>query len=220
MEAAFWHERWQRQETAFHLDRVNPMLERHVDALGLMAGDSVFVPLCGASLDLPWLVEKGFNVIGVELSELAVAQLFNEHGLKPSLETLGDIKRWQAGALTIFQGDLFSLTSDMTGPVTAVYDRAALIALPPDMRHRYVQHTNSITPMTRRTLLITLEYDPTVMNGPPFSVVEEDVHSYFAEDFSVTRLSNDDIVDRVPRFREKGHQWLREPVYLIQSEQT
>jgi len=215
MEASFWHERWRNSETAFHLNRVNPVLKKHFDKLALNTSDRIFVPLCGASNDLPWLVEQGLEVVGVELSELAVEQLFNENSMSPTKTEHGGMTLWQADRLSVYQGDIFALTTEMIGPISGVYDRAALIALPEPMRLQYIAHLNAITPMSRRTLLITIEYDATVMSGPPFSVNESAVSDYFVADFNVEQLSSRDILDESPRFREKGHKWMREPVYMI-----
>jgi len=215
VENSFWLERWEQGETAFHLDRPNPVLLKIWPALDIAPGASVLVPLCGKSHDLIWLVEKGYRVTGIELSEKAVVEFFSEHKLHPVKTMLNDSVLWETENLRLLQGDFFAMTPAMTGPIDVVYDRAALIALPETMRSVYVRTLNRLAGMNRVSLLITLEYDQHIMNGPPFSVCEQEVQKLFGKDFKVTQLSNQQLIDRMPRFREKGLSSLHEPVYHL-----
>lgn len=165
MEAEFWRARWQERKIGFHEGKPNAFLERHIDHL---AG-RVFVPLCGKTEDLAFLASRGHPVIGVELVETAVQEFFAEHNITPTV----DDNVYRAGAITIIAGDYFA--SDV-GAVDSIYDRAALIALPPEMRQRYVRHL----PATPRILLVTVEYPEEAMSGPPFSVGEAEVRSLYA----------------------------------------
>lgn len=169
MNPEFWHKRWADNQIGFHEDAVNPLLVAHLDALALPKGARVFLPLCGMTLDIDWLLSRGYRVAGAELSSLAVAQLFGRLGIEATVDRLDGIERHSAAALDIFVGDIFHLADDTLGEVDAVYDRAALVALPPDMRPRYVQHLRALT-RSAPQLLITLDYDQTMAAGPPFSV--------------------------------------------------
>ncbi len=215
MENEFWLERWQQGQTAFHLDRPNPLLLKHWPSLSVPVGASVFVPLCGKSHDLQWLASQGYQVSGVELSPVAIESFFKEHRLAFEKETIAGGYLWRSDNLRFFEVDFFALDAEILGSIDFVFDRAALIALPQAMRKRYVDRINQLTGKARTTLLITLEYDQSVMNGPPFSVPEQEVTALFAGDFSITRLSNDDILEKMPRFKERGLTALREPVYLL-----
>ncbi len=169
MKPEFWHDRWHRQQTGFHEPAVNPLLLRHFDALALGAGAHVFVPLCGKSLDIDWLLGRGLRVTGAELSPLAVTALFERLGRAPEIQHDGPVHCWRAGDLAVWVGDYFALPPHALGEVDAVYDRAALIAMPDSMRPAYA------TQMTRlagdaQQLLVTLDYDQSGMEGPPFSV--------------------------------------------------
>lgn len=169
MEPSFWHARWQRGEIGWHADRVNAHLRVFWPALALPVTARVFVPLCGKSRDLLWLVARGHEVIGVELSELAVAAVFAENAMLPSIIDVPPFRQYRAGRLTLFCGDFFHLTPALLGPVAAVFDRAALVALPPEQRARYAAlmlHLVDAAPM----LVIAYEYDQTQMAGPPFAV--------------------------------------------------
>jgi hypothetical protein len=130
MDASFWREKWARNQIAFHEAQVNPLLVAHFQRLALPAGSRIFVPLCGKTLDIPWLLARGHRVAGIELSEIAVQQLFRDLGVTPRLTVLGTITRYSAPGLDIFHGDIFDLSRDGLGAVDAVYDRAALVALP------------------------------------------------------------------------------------------
>ncbi|WP_104019961.1 thiopurine S-methyltransferase [Roseovarius nitratireducens] len=174
MDAQFWHDRWQEGRLGFHEGRVNRMLEAHIAALGLKPGQRIFLPLCGKAVDIPWLLSQGYRVAGAELSEIAVRDLFAEMGVTPEVTATGSHRRYSADGIDIFAGDIFEITADVLGPVDAVYDRAALVALPEGMRRRYAAHLAGITAVAPQ-LLVTFEYDQAEMEGPPFSITEEEV---------------------------------------------
>jgi thiopurine S-methyltransferase len=129
MDASFWHNRWQTNQTGWHEHAVNPLLITHFPSLNIPPCGRVFVPLCGKSLDLGWLLSRGYAVAGAELSELAVTQLFAELGMEPTILEVGKHKHFHGEKIDIYVGDLFDLSREMLGPVDAVYDRAALVAL-------------------------------------------------------------------------------------------
>ncbi|MER0237154.1 thiopurine S-methyltransferase [Fulvimarina sp. MAC8] len=169
MEADFWHERWDKGETAFHEGKPNRLLIKHFDALELAEGARIFLPLCGKAIDIHWLLGRGFRVVGIDLSPIAIRQLFDDLGLEPSITEDGELTRYSAPNIDIFVGDVFALTWDQLGPVDAIYDRAALVALPADMRARYAAHLAEITDAARQ-LLLSFDYDQRLFDGPPFSV--------------------------------------------------
>ncbi|MEO8306689.1 MAG: thiopurine S-methyltransferase [Pseudomonadota bacterium] len=179
MQADFWHERWSKQQIGFHESVANPLLLAHFAALGVARGARIFLPLCGKTLDIDWLLAQGYGVAGAELSQIAVASLFERLQLVPHIEQLDDLERWSAAGLDVLIGDVFSLSAKTLGHMDAVYDRAALIALPPDMRARYAHHLDTITGGAPQ-LLITLDYDQSLLAGPPFSVGAEEIRSLYA----------------------------------------
>ncbi len=180
MHAAFWHERWSSNQIGFHESAVNPQLVTHFAALGLSPGARVFVPLCGKTLDIDWLLARGNPVVGAELSELAVAQLFQRLALPPVVERVGELARWRAADLEVFVGDFFALTPAALGAVAAVYDRAAMIALPPEMRLQYVAHMGELVNDAPQ-LLVTLDYEQDCMAGPPFAVGSDEVRRFHGD---------------------------------------
>ncbi|HJU06369.1 MAG TPA: thiopurine S-methyltransferase [Nitrospiraceae bacterium] len=217
MEPEFWHQRWASNQIGFHEGQVNAYLARHYAQLGLAPGETVFVPLCGKSVDLRWLADQGLHVLGVELSPIAVESFFAEQGLTPRTSKEGAFAEWESGPIRLLCGDFFALTSAHLAGVQAVYDRAALIALPPERRADYVAHLGRLLPDARRTLLVTLEYPQVQMQGPPFSVAEREVHTLFIG-ASVERLGAQDVLAENPRFREKGLTRLMECAYLIKQD--
>ena len=192
MEEQFWQQRWTDNEIGFHQPKANPLLVRNLPALGLAAGARVFVPLCGKSLDLHWLLAQGYRVAGAELTLMAVQQLFAELGVTPQINKAGELMRYEAGAITVFQGSIFDLTQELLGPVDAVYDRAALVALPKPMREEYASHVPAIT-RNAPQLLVCFEYDQACVNGPPFSVVEAEVRQRYEGTYAVSLLERVDV---------------------------
>ncbi|MEM6623867.1 MAG: thiopurine S-methyltransferase [Pseudomonadota bacterium] len=179
MEAQFWHDRWQANEIAFHQGQANRMLVAHLASLRLAPGARLFLPLCGKTRDIAWLRTQGFAVAGAELSELAIQQLFDEMGVSPEKSPAGAMTRWHAPGIDIFVGDFFELAPADLGPVDAVFDRAALVALPREMREQYAQKLVTLTGAARQ-LLVTFEYDQAAMDGPPFSLVPDEVRAHYA----------------------------------------
>lgn len=180
MQAQFWHERWAGNQIGFHENAVNPLLVTHFPALGLVPPARVLLPLCGKTLDIDWLLALGYRVVGVELSSIAVEALFSRLQQVPVVERASGLECWSVPGLTVFVGDIFELSSAAMGRVDAVYDRAALIALPPPMRQRYAAHLRSLAPRTPQ-LLVTLDYDQACLAGPPFAVGTDEVRALYAD---------------------------------------
>lgn len=214
MNPEFWLERWQNNQIGFHQDEVNVHLESHWDGLGAKPGCSVFVPLCGKSLDMTWLASRGHPVVGNEISELAVKAFFEEAGLVPEVADEGRFKRYSADLITLLCGDFFDLRPEDVAECTAVYDRASLIALPKDMRPAYAEHIKRLLPKTPH-LLVTLSYDQSQMNGPPFSVHEEEVRAYYEPDYQVDKGQSVELIEEEPRFKQRGLDSLLETVYRL-----
>ena len=216
MDAEFWLQRWHEGRIGFHRDEVMPLLERHWAALGVPAGGRVFVPLAGKTLDMHWLAAQGHEVLGVELSPLAVRAFFADAGLRPAIHADAEGVHHRAGPVDLVLGDVFALSEQLLAPMDAVYDRAAIIALPQDMRRRYVSGVYARLPRGCRGLLITLEYPQAEKAGPPFSVEEAEVRGLFEPDWQVDLLERRDILDQEPGFRAEGVTALATAVYRLQ----
>lgn len=214
MEHDFWHERWQRRQIGFHQTTVNPWLERFWPSLQAGPG-TVFVPLCGKSRDMVWLREQGHAVVGVELSEIALREFYAELGLIPQQTDCGPLSCFEADGYRLYCGDFFALTSQLLGPLAAVYDRAALIALPPELRMRYAARMAELAPAGLSTLLVAFEYPQHEMEGPPFSVPQDEVAALYAATHDIRLLHEADIIAQEPRFRDKGMSRLDEKVYCL-----
>ena len=215
MEPKFWQERWARNQIGFHLPEVNPYLQRHWSQLALAPGSKVLVPLCGKSLDLVWLVSIGHRVMGVELSEQAVQAFFDEQGLVPRISQQGVFKVYQTEQIELWCGDVFALDAEAVADCTALYDRAALIALPPLMRAQYVDHLNSLLGSRCRGLLITLDYDQAQKAGPPFAVTDDEVRLLFGARWTLDVLAEQDILGDSWKFVQDGVTRLEERVYRL-----
>ncbi|MBX3302390.1 MAG: thiopurine S-methyltransferase [Nitrospira sp.] len=222
MEATFWHTRWQTNQTGWHERAVNPLLITHFSSLNVPPGGRVFVPLCGKSLDLGWLLSQGYAVVGAELSELAVTQLFAELGMEARISEIGKHKLFRGKRINIFVGDIFDLSREILGPVDAVYDRAALVALPEAMRARYAAHLKAITALAPQ-LVIGYEYDQTVVAGPPFSITADELHRHYSDGYALTPLARLEVPGGLKgKCSATEHIWRldKRPSYLINQTQT
>jgi thiopurine S-methyltransferase len=187
MDADFWHNKWNNLDIGFHQAQGNPLLAAHFNALNVPVGGRLFLPLCGKTRDIAWLLGQGYAVVGAELSEIAVQQLFSEMGVQPSRIECGNCILYRAPKIDIFVGDIFVLTHLMIGKIDAIYDRAALVALPESMRKLYSSHLIDLAPRAPQ-LLICFEYDQTQMPGPPFAVPEVEVKAHYQQYYGLTRL--------------------------------
>ncbi|MFK7964243.1 MAG: thiopurine S-methyltransferase [Burkholderiaceae bacterium] len=195
MEASFWHQRWEDEQIAFHEKRGNHLLTQYFKRLsssGVATRASatptrVFLPLCGKTLDIGWLLAQGCQVAGAELSELAIRQLFDELGVTPQVSKAGQLMHFQAPDIDMFVGDIFDLSREALRPVDAIYDRAALVALPDEMRLRYARHLTHITANAPQ-LLICFEYEQSQMEGPPFSIDAAQVALQYKDQYAIEFL--------------------------------
>jgi thiopurine S-methyltransferase len=204
MDAEFWQQRWRDGRTGFHQAQPTPLLEQYWDAIGAPAGSRVLVPLCGKSLDMDWLAARGHRVLGVELSAIAVAQFFEERHLAPSVRQGASGTHYSAGGIEIICGDAFELEASLLDGCDAVYDRAAVIALPPGMRRHYAERVYGRLPRDCRGLMVTLEYPPGEKQGPPFPVDAAEVQALFGAAWAPTLLERRDILAREPGFAAEG----------------
>lgn len=172
MESDFWLKKWQDNEIRFHQAKYHSMLEKFGDKF---SPGTILVPLCGKSLDMLFLSSMGHSVIGVELSSIACRDFFVENGLSFTERIESDFIIFESEDITLWCGDFFRLPQEVWSTVTGVYDRAALIALPPQMREAYVAEMNNRSSSRLEILLITIEYPEGSLKGPPFSVPKDEV---------------------------------------------
>lgn len=219
MDRDFWLARWRENRIGFHQETINPHLQAHLSALELKRDDQVFVPLCGKSLDMLWLRGQGYRVLGVEISALAVRAFFDENRLTATVETRADFSVYRAEGIEIYCGDVFHLTRADTARVAGVYDRAAIIAFPDELRRPYARHLSALLAPHTPALMVTLEYDQREMQGPPFSVEEGEVRALFGEAFDIQILGSKDKLDVTgpSRYKEQGLSRLTERVYLLKK---
>jgi len=211
MKKEFWLERWKREEIGFHQDEINPYLLEHWPT----HSSKVFVPLCGKSRDMLWLRQQGHSILGVELSAIAVQTFFKENGYTPHPVTGKKFEHYEADNFHILCGDFFNLRKDDLTGVTAVYDRASLVALPPEMRERYVSHLVNILPPATQILLLTFDYQQSEMSGPPFAVSIGEVESLYSSHAKIRLLAQHDTLTKNQRFKDRGLTGLKESVFLI-----
>jgi thiopurine S-methyltransferase len=215
MDSQYWINRWNVNQIGFHHDGVNPLLTRFWPAVAEAEPPGrVLVPLCGKSEDLRWLAEQGHDVVGVELSLLAAKAFAAEQGLVLTETDEPPFTVLRGDKVTYYVGDVFDLTPQIAGRFDRLYDRAALIALPPETRPAYVRQVHSLLSGGARGLLIGLEYDPSQMHGPPFTVPEAELRRLF-ESFQCEKLLEYDCLEQEPHFKQRGLTWMKESAYSL-----
>ena len=225
MQPEFWLERWHNGETGLHQEQWNPYRRYFYGEKGAPQEKrhalKIFVPLCGKSVDILWLAKNGYEVLGVECSEIAVKDFFEAQQLEYQLVEGKPFNRYIAEAsegqarIELWQGDFFDLVkADIVG-ITDIYDRASMIALPEAMRLDYFNKMLELQCDGMRTLLITLTYPQDEMNGPPFSVLEEEINELYGADFKIDKLLGKDILVDEPKFQQRGLTSLYETAYKL-----
>ena len=204
MEHDFWHERWRKGEIGFHQNEINPRLLQYWDGLAVAKTATVFVPLCGKSADMIWLRQRGHRVLGAELSMIAVQSFFAENGATPLTTTPGDFECLENDGIRLLCGDFFALRAADLAQVGAVYDRAALIALPPAMRGQYAAQMARILPPGTPMLLVVMDYPQHERSGPPFAVTLDEVRALYGSVADIRVLESRDVLDENPRFKQQG----------------
>ncbi len=217
MEPTFWHDRWQNRDIGFHLDAAHDLLQKYWARAEAPHGSDVFVPLCGKSLDMVWLASQGHQVIGAELSEIAVDDFFAERGLTPEIRTTGSFVVKSAGAYEIWCGDIFDLPHEAIANVAGVYDRASLVAFPAPMQEQYATKLKELVPAGVPMLLITLDYDQSEMSGPPFATPHGQVDHLFGDRYDMRELERRQALDTHPHFVKRGLTGLQESAYVFRQ---
>jgi len=206
----FWHNRWQTQQIGWHRDAYNDLLTKHWERVGSNKGDQVLVPLCGKSLDMLWFASQGHSVVGLEMVEEAIQAFFEENKLDVSRETIHEQIHHTSEPFTIIESDIFNLKEGLT-QADAWYDRAAMIAIPPTMRETYVEQIRQLTKPNAVGLLITFTYPQEEMEGPPFSLSDNEVKELFSNGFEVELLEQIDLTDE----KDRGLSQVKSSVFRI-----
>ena len=219
MEADYWHKKWDADSIGFHQARTNKRLQQWWPDVGVAPSAEVFVPLCGKSLDMLWLHQQGYRVFGIELSQKAIEDFFRENDLPFEQGTEAPFEVFtgtgKAEGIRLLAGDLFALTAEHCQNVSAVYDRASLIAMNDDLRPKYARHLATILPKGCTSLLLVIDYDASKMQGPPFPVPDPMVTSLFAQNFDIRQLAHYSGPKYVGNLSERGLDSLEERVYRL-----
>lgn len=191
MEADFWHQMWRSGRVGFHQPQVNAFLRNYWKKFNLVGNEQVFVPLCGKSLDMLWLKQQGHAVLGIELSEQALQEFVTENALQVNPLKHSRFSGFEMDRMTLLSGDFFDVSAKDCKEVKAVYDRAALVALPLEMRQQYVSHLKTILAPGVPILLIAMDYDQSLQSGPPFAVSELEIKTLFEDTFNIEKVASD-----------------------------
>jgi thiopurine S-methyltransferase len=217
MEHDFWLTRWDANTTAFHEGAPNTLLRSCYSRAGFSEGSTLFVPLCGKAIDMLWLREQGHRIVGVELSTVATRAFFEENGLEYEHSSVGEFEVFEGDGITLLAGDFFGLEAHHLSGAQGVYDRASLVALPPEIRARYAERLVALVDASSPILTITFEYDQAEMNGPPFSVPPSDVAVLFGQSCDIETLESQDALEAAAPLKSRGLTALMEHAFLMRG---
>ena len=223
----FWLGCWKNNKLGFNQEKTNSSLIKFFPDLLLPNKASVFVPLCGKSIDMIWLLKQGLDVVGIELSPLAIQAFFKENDLPYKKTSLGPFKKWTANdqPITILEGDIFLFDTKYLKKIETmknpffhlIYDRASLIALPSDIRKKYYKLYEKLMNKESKSLLLTIEYEDKNFEGPPFSVIQEEIKNFLNNNFNVSLLNHEKVTPLSTRFLESCLEEISQKVYKIEK---
>lgn len=227
MKASFWHKCWEKNSLGFHQEQVHPFLSEYLLPLVNDQDKHVFVPLCGKSLDMFWLAQH-MQVSGSELSDIACRDFFANASITANTSVyqsnhdLTPFIKYSFDNITLLQGDFFKLTAqDLLldkKSIDWIYDRAALIALPAEMREPYIEHLISFIGTGTRLFLISIEFPPDEISGPPFSITQQSISELFLsadKGCHVECITSREITDKRFGQRVFDVSHLKECLYII-----
>lgn len=198
-----WIKSWKEGNIGFHLSEINPALLAALEKINIQY-DNVFIPLAGKTKDILHFLELEKDVTAVELSPLAIEQFYFENKLAPE----------KTNKLNFIQSDIFNYRP--ARKYDLVYDRASMVALPYNIRVKYVEYLKSLLAPNGKILLINIEYDQTKMDGPPFSVTEQEIKEHYSEfDVEVIDLILWDKESMREKFKEKGLKLITQKTILL-----
>ncbi|XP_052776657.1 probable thiopurine S-methyltransferase [Mya arenaria] len=224
-----WDYRWSLGQTKFHMPKVHPMLQKHMDRLTQGNNKaSVFVPLCGKTLDMKWLLDEGYEVIGNGFADSACRRFFEEHNIPytstPLTGTEGVLYEAKDGTpIKLYRCDCFHLSSNLCGRFDCIWDRAGFVALPVKDRIRYARVMVELLKKDGRYLLDCFLVDNSVFGGPPFNCDQNDVEIAFGKLCKVEKLDTNDAFTKWQEawgkesFIEWGIDSFIEDVYLLEK---
>lgn len=215
MKNNYWQQKWKYNDIGFNQKQPNAFLVEYINTINLKTNDRIFVPLCGKSIDMLWLAEQSLNVVGVELSPIACAAFFTEHSIPFTIAEIHNFTTYQSERITLLSGNFFDLNKDQLGQVNAVYDRAALVALPAELRCQYAACLTNLMDFETKMLLISASYNQNEMEGPPFSVEEKEVKRLYANHFSIIQLDHKSVESIPLHLKAKGLTQISEQVYVL-----
>lgn len=212
----FWEERWHLGRTGWHNHTVNRNLETHANVLFQTESPTIFVPLCGKTLDMGWLASQGAQVIGVDLVEKAIQDFFSERSETPNCSIVHNIPQFKNDSITLLRANVFDVTVDVIGYVDAIFDRAALVALPLESRQDYANHCLSLLKPGGSILLITYDSPVADTQGPPFPVRKGTVESLYAHATDCELLAEVRMTpENDERLAKRGLPWSRSDIWKI-----
>lgn len=216
MEISYWISRWEKDKTGWNQKQVNPKLRKYWKHLNTPANPAVLVPLCGKSIDLKWLSQQAQKVIGIEVSEKAVHDFLEQHANDYITQHRGEFTVYKSGTFEIWQGNYFHMKPSYLGPIDAVYDRAALVSMPPAKRVAYTKKLLELTENRAEMLLISFDYPQQEMTGPPFSVPDEEIQQHYGPHYEIEIINKENIIKSVQNFNRRGlKSYFFEKVYRL-----
>jgi thiopurine S-methyltransferase len=204
IEEVFWNKKWESNQLGFNEEKINPLLSENFDKLQIPQGKTVFIPLCGKTIDITWFLQKGYHVIGSELSTIAIDDLFKSLGIVPQIEDRIELKVYTGPNIKIFVGNIFSIKKEDLGEVDAVYDRAAIVALPNELRKSYATHLIKLT-QSAPQLVITIDHNDGYQ-GPPYAVPQSLLENYYGSYYKIEIIGYENFEPRMLKKMPSGKQ--------------
>ena len=192
MELSYWESRWRKDKIGFHMPDGFPGLRKQWAGLELPENPRVLVPLCGKTEDMIYMEAKGAEVVGVEISEKAILDFFSDHRRQYEISNYAEFKIYSSQHIKLWQGD-FLKYPEQKSEFNLIYDKAALVALPPGKRPSYADKLANLAGPKYKILLHHFIYPSRRCQGRHLVSAGKEIDSYFSDRFSSHLLEENEI---------------------------
>ncbi|XP_033756355.1 probable thiopurine S-methyltransferase [Pecten maximus] len=196
-----WLNNWEGDCTPWHMSDVHEGLARYYKVLVNKPSvqNKIFLPLCGKSVDIKWLADRGNEVVGVEAAEMGLVEFFAEQNIEYSVEAAASVKgklfRSRDNKIRLYCCDIFDFSASVECGFSGVWDRGSIEALEFEDRKRYIELMRTLISSETGYLAEIVERD--LGKGPPYYVTADELEAGFGPGCTVTKLMT---VTKLPEY--------------------
>lgn len=185
----YWENHYQEGTTRWDLGQAAPPFVSLLNSPQAPPPGKVAVLGCGRGYDALLFAQHGFEVIGFDFANSAIADATS-------------LSQSVASSAHFLQRDIFDLACEFPNYFDYVLEHTCFCAIDPSQRPAYVKLVQNI--LQPQGKLIGLFWAHTRPGGPPFGTTLDQIQQLFAADFEI--LSLEQVTNSVPQ--RQGEEYL------------